>query len=306
MTRSGLATVMLGGHLTLAVWVGGRLRALAEAASELGLAADSVPSTMRAALADWDRWCDVAAEAAAGAASREGWVDEETVEFCPAITDPPNVYCAGANYHDHVQEMGGKAPAAGGRPFHFVAATSALNGHGQPVTRPADCGQLDWEVELAVLIGQPAYRVDADQALAVVAGYTVANDLSLRDFARRTDVPFYPDWLLSKCYAGCLPLGPAIVPARDIPDPMNLGLTLSVNGETRQASNTKEMIFSIAQQIEYLSHVLPLRPGDVILTGTPAGTAARGGTYLEPGDIVVADVEMVGSLRNHVVAPAGA
>src|SRR5579875_2045193 len=109
MTRSGLATVMLGGHLTLAVWVGGRLRALAEAASELGLAADSVPSTMRAALADWDRWCDVAAEAAAGAASREGWVDEETVEFCPAITDPPNVYCAGANYHDHVQEMGGKA-----------------------------------------------------------------------------------------------------------------------------------------------------------------------------------------------------
>lgn len=304
MALFGLATVTLGGRPTLAVWAGDRLLPLAQAAEARGMVRPSVPSTARAALADWHRWCDVA-QAAAEAGTRDDWIAADTVEFCPAITDPPNIYCAGANYYDHVREMSGQAPGADGNPFHFVAARAALNGHNRPVTRPAGCEQLDWEVELAVLIGQSAYRVDADQAFAAVAGYTVANDLSLRDFARRADVPFFPDWLMSKCYAQCLPLGPAIVPARAIPDPMNLGLTLTVNGETRQASNTKEMIFSVARQIEYLSHVLPLQPGDVILTGTPAGTAARWGTYLEPGDVVVADVEMVGSLRNHVVAPAG-
>ena len=305
MAHYGLATVKVGGHPAPAVCAGERVLPLAQAAPVRGLAGHPVPSTTRAALADWDRWCDVA-EAAAQAGTGEHWMAADTVEFCPAITDPPNIYCAGANYHDHVREMSGQAPGAGGRPFHFVAAMSALNGHDRPVTRPAGCEQLDWEVELAVLIGRPAYRVDAGHALAAVAGYTVANDLSLRDFAQRTDVPFFPDWLLSKCYAECLPLGPAIVPARDIPDPMNLGLTLTVNGEPRQASNTKEMIFSVAQQIEYLSHAVPLRPGDVILTGTPAGTAARWGTYLEPGDVVVADIEKVGSLRNHIVAAAGA
>ncbi|HEY6497756.1 MAG TPA: fumarylacetoacetate hydrolase family protein [Trebonia sp.] len=303
MPRFGVTTVLFEGRPALAVLSAGRVLPLSRAAQAGGLAASSVPATMRAALTEWDRWCDLAGAAAADT-ERDGWADAGSVEFCPAITDPPNVYCAGANYYDHVREMGAAAPdAAAGRPFHFIASTGALNGHGRPVTRPAGCEQFDWEVELALVIGRPASRVPADRAMSVIAGYTVANDLSLRDFARRSDTPFYPDWISSKCYAGCLPLGPAIIPASQVADPMNLTLSLSVNGELRQSSNTKEMIYSIARQIEFLSHVMPLQPGDVIATGTPAGTAARWGRYLAPGDVVEAEVEQLGTLVNRVAAP---
>lgn len=321
MAQFGIATITTGtkgaagGEEILAVLSGGRVLPLARAAAGTGVAESAVPRSVRAALADWDRWCEVAEAATESATGRlaeeggtgDGWVDAATVEFRPAITDPPNVYCAGANYYDHVREMGSAPPdPSQGKPYHFIASTSALGGHNQPVTRPAGCEQFDWEVELAVIIGSPAFHVPAAEAMSVIAGYTVSNDLSLRDFARRDDIPFYPDWITSKCYAGCLPLGPAIVPARQVPDPMNLQLWLRVNGETRQSSNTKEMIYSIARQIEYLSHVLPLRPGDVILTGTPAGTAAHWKRYLQPGDVVEAEVELLGTLTTGVAAPIAA
>jgi 2-keto-4-pentenoate hydratase/2-oxohepta-3-ene-1,7-dioic acid hydratase in catechol pathway len=302
MAQFGLTTVLLEERPTLAVWSDGQVLPLSQAASARDLPVSSVPNTMRAALPEWDRWCDLA-ELAAAETGRQGWADAASVEFCPVITDPPNVYCAGANYYDHVREMGSAAPdPSHGQPFHFIASTSALNGHNRPVARPRNCEKFDWEVELALIIGSRADHVPADQAMGVIAGYTVANDLSLRDFARREDIPFYPDWVLSKCYAGCLPLGPAVIPARQITDPMNLRVSLSVNGETKQSSNTKEMIFSITRQIEFLSHVMPLQPGDVILTGTPAGTAASWGRYLVPGDVVVAEIELLGSLTNHVIA----
>lgn len=317
MPQFGIATIADGNNEALAVVSGGRVLRLAQAAAGAGLDASAVPRSVRAALADWDRWCEIAGAAAArltgdGAAGAgaagdgsagAGWADAATVEFRPAITDPPNVYCAGANYYDHVREMGGPLPdPSRGKPYHFIASTSVLNGHNQPVTRPAGCEQFDWEVELAVVIGAPAFQVPAAEALSVIAGYTVANDLSLRDFAQRDDIPFYPDWITSKCYAGCLPLGPAIVPASQVPDPMNLQLSLRVNGETRQSSNTKEMVYSIGRQVEFLSHVLPLRPGDVILTGTPAGTAAHWNRYLQPGDVVEAEVELLGTLTTRVAA----
>lgn len=302
MAQFGMTTVTAGNKEALAVWSGGQVLPLARAAADAGLA-ESVPDSMRAALQDWDRWCEVAA-AAAARPSRDGWADAATTKFRPAITDPPNVYCAGANYYDHIREMNAAPPdPSRGRPYHFIASTSVLNGHNQLVTRPAGCEEFDWEVELAVIIGAPAFGVPASEALSVVAGYTVANDLSLRDFARRDDIPFYPDWMLSKCYAGCMPLGPAIIPARQVPDPMNLQLSLRVNGETRQSSNTKEMIYSIARQIEFLSHVLPLRPGDVILTGTPSGTGGHWNRYLQPGDLVEAEIELIGTLATRVAAP---
>lgn len=300
MANFGITTVAEGNGHALAVLSGGQVLPLARAAAGAGLPASAVPGSMQAALADWDHWCEVAG-AAAARLSRDGWTEMTAVEFRPAITDPPNVYCAGANYYDHVREMGTEPPDPSlGRPFHFIASTSILNGHNQLVTRPTDCDNFDWEVELAVIIGTPAFQVPAAEAMNVIAGYSVANDLSLRDFARRDDIPFYPDWVLSKCYAGCLPLGPAIIPASQVPNPMNLQLWLRVNGETRQSSNTKEMIYSISRQIEFLSHVLPLRPGDVILTGTPAGTAARWKRYLQPGDVVEAEVESLGILTTRI------
>lgn len=310
MAQFGIATIAAGNEETLAILSGGRVLPLARAAADAGIAGAAVPYSMRAALADWDRWCglaettaEAAAESATGQLAAEGWADAAMTEFRPAITDPPNVYCAGANYYDHVREMGAAPPdPSQGKPFHFIASTSVLNGHNQPVTRPDGCEQFDWEVELAVIIGTPAFQIPAAEAMSVIAGYAVSNDLSLRDFARRGDVPFYPDWITSKCYAGCLPLGPAIVPAGRVPDPMNLQLALRVNGETRQSSNTKEMIYSITRQIEFLSHVLPLRPGDVILTGTPAGTAAHWNRYLQPGDVLEAEIELLGTLTTHVTA----
>jgi 2-keto-4-pentenoate hydratase/2-oxohepta-3-ene-1,7-dioic acid hydratase in catechol pathway len=312
--QPGLATIRLNGEhgdggQTLAVLADGFVLPLAEAARRCGVAG-APPDSLRQALPDWDRWCGVVRQVTVGGGPGEGemadsgWQDETEVTFLPSLTDPPTVYCAAANYHDHLREMRGDDARAGQSPMYFVAPPASLGGHRQEVVRPAGCERLDWEVELAVVIGRDAKDVAAADADRVIAGYSVANDVSLRDFARRADYPFFPDWLRSKSYAGCLPLGPAVVPASLVPDPMNLALSLTVNGARRQASSSKNMIFSIAEQIEYLSHIVPLRPGDVILTGTPAGTASAWGSYLSPGDVMVAEIECLGRLETQVRASA--
>lgn len=301
---AGLANVIVEGAPTAAIWVAGRVLPLADAARVNGIEVPP-PGSARRALAEWERWCDVIATVAGDGQEAGGWLAEDEVSFLPALTDPPNIYCAAANYLDHMKEMSGKGlDATERRPLHFLASTSALNGHRQPVVRPQGCERFDWEVELAVVIGRNCHDVDASDAAEVIAAFCVANDLSLRDFARRDDYGFFPDWLSSKCYRGCLPLGPALVPASMVADPMALDLRLSVNGEVRQDSNTRNMIFSVAQQIEYLSHIAGLQQGDVIITGTPAGTARAWGSYLAPGDVVVAEVEGIGRLETRVEAPA--
>jgi 2-keto-4-pentenoate hydratase/2-oxohepta-3-ene-1,7-dioic acid hydratase in catechol pathway len=300
----GLAAVALNGARTLAVWADGFVMPLTQAARRCGIAAVA-PDSVREALSDWDRWCAVLREVTTDGAGGADWLAETDVTFLPAVIDPPSIYCAAANYYDHTQEMRGAAGGAVGRsPMYFLAPPAALAGHRQEVVRPAGCERFDWEVELAVVIGRDTKDVTAADVGSVIAGYSVANDLSLRDFARRDDYPFFPDWLRSKCYAGCLPLGPAIIPARFVSDPMKLDLALTVNGEQRQASNTKNMIFSIAQQIEYLSQIVPLRTGDIILTGTPAGTGAAWDSYLSPGDVVVAEVQGLGRLETRVMDAA--
>jgi 2-keto-4-pentenoate hydratase/2-oxohepta-3-ene-1,7-dioic acid hydratase in catechol pathway len=300
----GLATVTVNGAQTLAVWADGFVLPLAQAARRCGVAA-APPVSVREALFDWDRWCAVLWDVAGDGAAGDDWLAEADVAFSPAIADPSGIYCAAANYYDHTEEMRGKGRGAAGRsPMYFLAPPAALSGHRQDVARPAGCARFDWEVELAVVIGQDAKDVAAADAGGVIAGYAIANDLSMRDFARRDDYPFFPDWLRAKCYAGCLPVGPAIVPASFVPDPMKLDLSLTVNGEQRQASSTKNMIFSIAEQIEYLSQIVPLRAGDVILTGTPAGTAAAWGSYLSPGDVMVAEIRGLGRLETRVTETA--
>jgi 2-keto-4-pentenoate hydratase/2-oxohepta-3-ene-1,7-dioic acid hydratase in catechol pathway len=305
----GLATVTVNGAQTLAVWADGFVMPLAQAARRCGVAA-APPVSVREALSDWDRWCavlrDVASDSVRGdGKAGDGWLAEADVAFSPAITDPSAIYCAAANYYDHTEEMRGKDHGAAGRsPMYFLAPPAALSGHRHDVARPAGCARFDWEVELAVVIGRDAKDVAAADAGGVIAGYAVANDLSMRDFARRDDYPFFPDWLRAKASAGCLPVGPAIVPASFVPDPMRLDLSLTVNGEQRQASSTKNMIFSIAAQIEYLSQIVPLRAGDVILTGTPAGTAAAWGSYLSPGDVMVAEIRGLGRLETRVTDTA--
>jgi len=243
----------------------------------------------------------------------------DTVDFLPPLGDPPHLYMAGANYADHAREMGRLGPddavprpAAG--PFFFLRPTSSMTGHRTPVIRPASVSRLDWEVELAAVIGRRAHRVSESEALRHVVAYTIANDVSARDSFVR-DGPTGPmtyDWLGQKGWHTSCPCGPWLMPARDCPDPQDLTLRLSVNGELMQDSSTSQMIFSLAEQIAHLSAIVPLVPGDIISTGTCAGVGAGRGRFLEGGDLMVAEIERIGRLENPVVdeaersaAPAG-
>ncbi len=223
------------------------------------------------------------------------------------------IYGAGANYYGHSREMaelaGRPAPAdprtSGQRPWHFLKAPSTVVGDRAEVERPAAAGDsLDWEVELAVVIGRKGKNIPVAQALDHVAGYTVANDLSARALLWREGLheksPFRADWMLHKNFDGSTPLGPWLVPAAQVANPQDLALGLSVNGVTRQSDRTSDMIFTIAEQIAHLSSFITLTAGDVILTGTPGGNAAFHGRFLQPGDVVEAWVEGIGTLTTHI------
>lgn len=218
------------------------------------------------------------------------------------------LYCAGANYRDHVAEMAlvrGTAPAADDpEPWHFIKPTRAcLVGPGA-VKRPNGCRRLDWEAELAVVIGHTARAVSVEDALSYVACYTVANDLSARDlFTRAARAPgsaFYFDWIGQKGFDGSCPIGPWMTGATGI-NPQNLRIRLSVNGVIKQDSSTSEMIFSVAEQIAQISLRTTLFPGDIILTGTPAGVGSGRNEFLAPGDRVSVEVQGLGELLTTIV-----
>jgi 2-keto-4-pentenoate hydratase/2-oxohepta-3-ene-1,7-dioic acid hydratase in catechol pathway len=223
---------------------------------------------------------------------------------------PGTIYCAGANYSDHAAEMArssGVAPAArtkADRSWHFLKSSRTVVGSGAPVDLPKASQKVDWEVELAAIIGHRGKDVSLEDALDLVAGYTIANDLSARDLSRRLDVadssPFKMDWLSHKNFDGSCPLGPWITPAEFVEDPQALELELSVNGIVKQKSSTAAMIFSLAEQIRDLSTRITLWPGDVILTGTPAGVGSSRGEFLKSGDIVRARIEGLGELINEM------
>lgn len=259
------------------------------------------PRTVGELLADWDHALDHVAAAIAG--GTEDWTPADDATYRAPADDRATLYSCGANYYDHIEEMGGTAPdKATARPFHFLVPRAALCGHGAEVVRPPGVTRLDWEVELAAVIGRTADRVTADRALEHVAAYTIANDVSCRDPERARNPTFGMNWLWSKGQATLQPLGPALVPTRFVPDPSALRLRLTVDDTIRQDSSTAKMIFTLPEQIEALSHNAPLHPGDIILTGTPAGTAAAYDAYLDDGATMIAEIEGVGTLRNRVAA----
>ena len=181
------------------------------------------------------------------------------------------------------------------------AATSVI-GPEQTVLIPPETEKPDWEVELAVVIGKAGRRISVDKAIEHIAGYTIVNDVSARDMNRRSDYPFKHDWFRGKSWDTFCPMGPWFVPKSCISDLHNLKLGLSLNGEVKQDGNTSELIWNAFEQIAYLSSILTLQPGDVIATGTPAGVGMGQGQFLQPGDVMVASVEGIGSLRNPVAA----
>jgi 2,4-didehydro-3-deoxy-L-rhamnonate hydrolase len=187
-------------------------------------------------------------------------------------------------------------------PFFFLKPTTTLIGDGAPVLIGEGVHELDWEVELAAVIGRRAERVPESAALDHVAGYMIVNDVSARDAFIRSGAPpaFTHDWLGQKGRAASCPCGPWILPARDCPNPGRLALRLSVDDELMQDSNTAQMLFSLEEQIAYLSRILPLVPGDVIATGTCAGVGAGRGRFLAPGEVMRAEIESIGALTNPV------
>jgi len=221
---------------------------------------------------------------------------------------PSAVYCAGANYADHAAEMARRMNrplepdphSQGLKAWHFMKASRTLADPGATVKVSDLSQEVDWEVELVAVIGRTARNVPQEKALSYVAGYTAANDLSARDRGRRAKVsdtsPFKADWTKHKTFDGSCPLGPWIVPASDIGDPQSLALKLWVNGVLKQDSNSKDMIFNVAEQIEQLSNGMTLYPGDLILTGTPAGVGSARGEFLKPGDVVKIWIEKIGAL----------
>ena len=274
----------------------------------------SAYATVIGILADWKAAEGALRKAAAGAAkSRAKRQPLAKAKFLAPVRFPSTVYCAGANYADHAAAMAareGNPPPAdphdqGLKPWHFIKAARTLADPGAAIKISGYANSMDWEIELAAVIGRPAKDVPKEKALAYVAGYTVANDLSARDRGRRPPVPatspFKMDWTKHKTFEGSCPLGPWIVPASDIGDPQNLGLKLWVNGELKQDSNTGNMLFNLAEQIEQLSVNMTLHPGDLILTGTPSGTGAESGTFLKAGDVVKIWIENIGEIENRMV-----
>lgn len=223
-----------------------------------------------------------------------------------AVVEPlslPRIFAAASNYVKHAKEMGTVlTDKADSNPYMFIKASTSVIGPGQTVYIPPETQKPDWEVELAAVVGRSARRVGEDEALDYVAGYTIINDVSARDLTRREDFPFKFDWFQGKSFDTFAPLGPWIVPSALIGDPQTVKLGLSVNGEMMQDGTTAEMIFSVREQISYLSSLLTLRPGDVIATGTPTGVGASRGMFLQPGDVMRATIENIGALENPVEA----
>ena len=218
---------------------------------------------------------------------------------------PRKVICAGVNYRRHMAEMGGEIPAAGWRPFFFLKAptTSVIGPHDPIVISAPGRARYDWEIELAVIIGTAGKNIEAERALAHVAGYCVTNDVTARGFHQRDVVPadaFRYDWFAAKSIEGSLPLGPGLTPAFLVPDPQDLRLRLWVNGELQQDESTADMFCSVAELIAAASDVVTLEPGDVIATGTPSGVGAGRGLYLRGGDVVRAAIDGLGALENTV------
>lgn len=210
-----------------------------------------------------------------------------------------NVFALGRNYGEHAKESAGARGAAISPPVIFTKAPTTVNApFGDIVIDPDVSVQIDWEVELGVVIGKRGRKIQQSDALAYVFGYTVINDVTARDLQDRTS-----QFFIGKSVDGYCPMGPWIVTADEIPDPQNLGLRCRVNGATKQGGHTRDMIYSVAYTIAELSRTLTLEPGDIITTGTPAGVgfARKPPEFLQPGDVLESEIDGIGLLRNRVV-----
>jgi 2-keto-4-pentenoate hydratase/2-oxohepta-3-ene-1,7-dioic acid hydratase in catechol pathway len=270
-------------------------------------------------LSDWDAALDhLTAQAETQGSQRTQPLAE--LHALPPVR-PGQILQSGANYRKHVVDIivsetdqyRGRTPeqvrsdaeammdvrAASGEPYLFAGLPSALCGATDEIVLPGTGTQHDWELELALVIGRRTRRVKPQEAMNHIAGYLICNDITTRDLVYRADLArIGTDWLRSKNSPTFLPAGPYLVPARYVSDPMDLRITLRHNGVTRQDESTSDMIFDIATLVSYASSLVPLEPGDMLLTGSPAGNGAHWGTFLRAGDVIEAEITGLGRQRN--------
>ncbi|MBL8826583.1 MAG: fumarylacetoacetate hydrolase family protein [Planctomycetaceae bacterium] len=255
----------------------------------------ALPSTMEALLAAGAEALTRAAEVTAKGKPLDG-----EVQLLAPVPRPGKVLCVGLNYADHARESGQQPPP---EPVLFNKLLTAVSAPGAPIVVPRISQEVDYEAELVVVIGRQGRYIPEADALDYVAGYTVGNDVSARDWQLRKPGG---QWLLGKTFDGFAPFGPHLVTADEVGNPGKLRIQLRLNGQTMQDSTTEQLIFSIDKLVAYVSQVCTLLPGDIIFTGTPPGVGAarKPPVFLKPGDVVEVEIEKLGVLRNPVVAEA--
>ena len=225
--------------------------------------------------------------------------DKSEVKVNAPVTNPGKIFCVGHNYREHILEMGRELPS---NPVLFAKFANAVIGPEDDIPFHPISEQLDYEAEFTVIIGKQARNVSEEDALDYVAGYTIANDVTYRDIQRRT-----LQWLQGKTVDGSAPMGPWMVTSDELTNPSGLGVVLTVNGEVRQKTNTENLVFSVPHLVSFLSNLVTLEPGDIILTGTPGGVgvAMDPPTFLRDGDVVKIEIDQVGVLENKVALQEG-
>jgi 2-keto-4-pentenoate hydratase/2-oxohepta-3-ene-1,7-dioic acid hydratase in catechol pathway len=258
--------------------------------------APDAPATMRELIAAGPEALERVRSAVGSATDA---VPIEELRLAPVVPDPEKIICVGLNYRKHAAEGGMPVPE---QPIYFAKYRNSLAGAGEEVVLPAVTRKADYEVELVAVIGRTTRNVSTDAALDSVFGYATGNDLSARELQMRSS-----QWTYGKAIDGFAPLGPYLVTADDVPDPQGLRTRTWVNGDLRQDSNTRDMVFSVAELVSDLSQIMTLEPGDVIYTGTPEGVilGMADQVWLQAGDEVVCEVEGLGRLVTPLVAPRG-
>jgi 2-keto-4-pentenoate hydratase/2-oxohepta-3-ene-1,7-dioic acid hydratase in catechol pathway len=296
-----LANYIGNGATRMAIVHNGLVFDIAEAAKELGIAhlrdVVSIDQILTAGL------LDALHDARSSITRRFGGLPVESVKLRSPILAPEKILLVARNYLSHNIEQNAKPPS---EPYFFTKFRNALIGPDDPVVVPMISKKVDWEAELAVILGKAGKNIARKDAMEYVAGYTVANDISFRDlqFSTRSDnaaATLGSNWVKGKNLDSSFPLGPWLVTKDEVPDPNNLEISLTVNGKTRQHANTSDMVFKVDTLIEYASAGMTLKPGDIISTGTPEGVAAfSNGPFLKDGDAVEAQIDRIGVLRNRV------
>jgi 2-keto-4-pentenoate hydratase/2-oxohepta-3-ene-1,7-dioic acid hydratase in catechol pathway len=272
----------------------------------LDLAASGWNTSVRAILDDWQRVYP-SLVAAAQVCAREGsksraFVSGTDVHLLTPVKFPNKLICVGAVYRDHLLEFNLPPERWKNMPMFLRAPTTSIVGPGRTLVIPTTTKEFDWEIELAVVVSRRLKNADLESAQSGIAGYSVGLDMTCRDLLGR-DSPTGVDLVRAKAQDGMAPVGPFLRPAEFVRDPQNLRLRLFVNDDIKQNGTTSDMLWSIPEQLSTISQYITLEPGDIVFTGSPAGSGASIGQFLHPGDRIRAEIDQVGTLHVEVVAP---